>query len=291
MENSHQPQLEETKRHGSVLFPFTIYPCTIPKDFPSVALHWHKSMEVIFVKTGSMQVQLDTTVRTVCAGAICIVPPGALHGLRAINGQQAEYENIIFEPEFLGSGAADICARQYLIPLAAGRLLQPSYLSPGDAGYAHAAACLMRAEQFSEARTTGFELGVKAAMLELIAQLLVLQPQPPAAEPPGTTRLKLVLQQIQNNYAQPMTVGQVSDICGCSASHFMRWFREMTGSSFVSYLNEYRLAEAAKQLRSTEEKVLTIAQEAGFESLSNFNHQFKLRYGVTPREYRTSQTP
>lgn len=149
----------------------------------------------------------------------------------------------------------------------------------------------MRAEQFSEARTTGFELGVKAAMLELIAQLLVLQPQPPAAEPPGTTRLKLVLQQIQNNYAQPMTVGQVSDICGCSASHFMRWFREMTGSSFVSYLNEYRLAEAAKQLRSTEEKVLTIAQEAGFESLSNFNHQFKLRYGVTPREYRTGQTP
>ena len=63
----------------------------------------------------------------------------------------------------------------------------------------------------------------------------------------------------------------------------------MTGSSFVAYLNEYRLAEAAKRLRGSEEKVLTISQEVGFESLSNFNHQFKLRYGLTPREYRTGK--
>ncbi len=36
----------------------------------------------------------------------------------------------------------------------------------------------------------------------------------------------------------------------------------------------------------TDEKVLTIAHDTGFDSLSNFNRQFKARYGVTPREYR-----
>ena len=41
--------LQETKQHGAVRFPFNIYPCTIPGDFPQVALHWQDSMEIVFV--------------------------------------------------------------------------------------------------------------------------------------------------------------------------------------------------------------------------------------------------
>ena len=37
----------EEKEHGSALFPFNIYPCTIPDDFDSVPLHWQNSMELI----------------------------------------------------------------------------------------------------------------------------------------------------------------------------------------------------------------------------------------------------
>ncbi len=44
--------LQETKQHGAVRFPFNIYPCTIPRDFPQVALHWQDSMELVFVKRG-----------------------------------------------------------------------------------------------------------------------------------------------------------------------------------------------------------------------------------------------
>ena len=60
----------------------------------------------------------------------------------------------------------------------------------------------------------------------------------------------------------------------------------MTGDSFTSYVNDRRLAEAAEALRQTDDKILTISQDAGFMNPSNFNRQFKKRYGVTPREYR-----
>ena len=40
-----QERLREAKQHGAAWFPFNIYPCTIPKDFPQVALHWQDSME------------------------------------------------------------------------------------------------------------------------------------------------------------------------------------------------------------------------------------------------------
>ena len=48
---------QETKQHGSRLFPFNIYPCTIPLDFPAVPLHWHKEMELIYIKKGKGLIQ------------------------------------------------------------------------------------------------------------------------------------------------------------------------------------------------------------------------------------------
>ena len=75
-------------------------------------------------------------------------------------------------------------------------------------------------------------------------------------------------------------------VCSFSASHFMRWFRQMTGQSFVAFLNEFRLNAAAEALQATDETVLTIASRCGFENLSYFNRTFKAHFGTTPREYR-----
>ena len=43
-----------------------------------------------------------------------------------------------------------------------------------------------------------------------------------------------------------------------------------------------RLTSAAERLRRSDDKIVTIAEDAGFENLSNFNRQFKARYGMTP---------
>ena len=58
----NQERLRETKHHGAVRFPFNIYPCTIPGDFLQVPLHWHDSMELVFVKRGHGFIQMGVTV-------------------------------------------------------------------------------------------------------------------------------------------------------------------------------------------------------------------------------------
>ena len=45
------------------------------------------------------------------------------------------------------------------------------------------------------------------------------------------------------------------------------------------------------RLRATDRPVAQIAGECGFETLSHFNQQFKLRYGVSPREFRRLRPP
>lgn len=277
---------QEMKQHGSRLFPFNIYPCTIPGDFPTVALHWQKSMELIFIKKGYGQVQVSMEVMTAEQGDIFVIPPGTLHAMRRMPGYEMEYENIIFDVDFLGGGAADVCAQEYLVPLQAGKLLLPMRIRKNDGAYAAFERCLSEVEELCKWKQKGYELGVKSAMLYFLYLLVCRNPEPLQKETPDTERLKQVLQRVEQEYASDLTVPLAAQACGCSSSHFMRWFKQMTGTSFTAYLNERRLAAAAEALRHSDDKILSIAQRVGFSNLSNFNRQFLTRYGVTPREYR-----
>jgi len=61
------------------------------------------------------------------------------------------------------------------------------------------------------------------------------------------------------------------------------------GSSFIQYLKDYRLTMAARLLLASDESILMIAEEVGFDNLSYFNRAFKKKYAMTPREYRKNK--
>ena len=244
----NQASLQETKQHGAVRFPFNLYPCTIPGDFPQVALHWQESMELVFVKRGAGLVQVSAASCPAYQGDIFIFTPGTLHALRQAEGQRMEYENIIFELELLG-GAEDLCAEKYLLPLQSGRLRLPARLTPNDLCYLQAAACLREVEEANRAKLPGYELLVKGALLRFLSLLIAQGKQQLPAETADTQRLKAVLQWISVHYAEGLRVADAAGVCSFSSSHFMRWFRQMTGQSFISFLNEYRLNTAAEVLQ------------------------------------------
>ena len=91
----NQERLRETKHHGAVRFPFNIYPCTIPGDFLQVPLHWHDSMELVYVKKGSGIVQVGVNAYPAEQGDIYIFAPGTLHALHQ-RGQTAQLLDVRF---------------------------------------------------------------------------------------------------------------------------------------------------------------------------------------------------
>ena len=80
----NQASLQETKQHGAVRFPFNLYPCTIPGDFPQVALHWQESMELVFVKRGAGLVQVGAASCPAYQGDIFIFTPGTKSNAAAV---------------------------------------------------------------------------------------------------------------------------------------------------------------------------------------------------------------
>lgn len=277
--------LYENKQHGEKWFPFDIYPCTIPKDFPQVALHWQNSMELVFVKKGTGMVYVDLDPFTARAGDIFVFVPGMLHSLSQYPGEAMEYENIIFDVELLG-GSSDLCYQRYLLPLQSGRLPLPSRLAPGHPCYDIALEHLRRLENVNRERMLGYELQVKGLLLSLLSLLVSQSDGVPPSDNTDTRRLKTILQYVTMHYTETLPVAEAAAVCQCSPSHFMRWFKQMTGQGFTEYLNAYRLNTAAKLLRTTDDTVLAVAEQTGFKNLSYFNRAFKTHYGLTPKEYR-----
>ncbi len=281
----NRSSLQETKHHGEVRFPFNIYPCTIPGDFRQVAVHWQDSMELIYIKRGSGLVQTGAQVCTAQSGDIFVLTPGTLHAIRQAESCTMEYENIIFDVELLG-GAEDLCAEKYLLPLQSGRLALPEHITPDEVWYPQAADCLKEAEEANRCKQFGYELCIKGALLRFLALLIAQSKALPPAEKANTQRLRAVLQWISAHYSESVCVADAAALCQCSPNHFMRWFRQMTGQTFIIFLREYRLNAAAEALRTTEDTILSISEQCGFENLSYFNREFKAHFGMTPREYR-----
>jgi AraC-like DNA-binding protein len=84
-------------------------------------------------------------------------------------------------------------------------------------------------------------------------------------------------------------ISDVAAVADFSESHFMRYFKETMGTSFIDYLREYRLTMAARLLLASDASILSIAEEVGFDNLSYFNRAFKKEYGMTPSKYRKQE--
>lgn len=91
---------------------------------------------------------------------------------------------------------------------------------------------------------------------------------------------------INENYASDLTLQLVADQCCISREHFSRTFHKKVGMKFREYLMRMRLQHACNMLIYTNEQVLNIAVNTGFQGLRGFNRQFKEVFNITPMEYR-----
>ncbi|OMD88361.1 AraC family transcriptional regulator [Paenibacillus odorifer] len=95
-----------------------------------------------------------------------------------------------------------------------------------------------------------------------------------------------VLEYITKNYMMPVTIDFLADLCHLSTTHFRRKFHEIMGSAPLDFLNSTRIEEACKQLKSTDDSILSISEQVGFQSISSFNRCFSKLMGESPKQWR-----
>lgn len=142
-------------------------------------------------------------------------------------------------------------------------------------------------------RRRGYSWALRLKLIELLITVMRDRNFPISIrglKPMPTTRMQDVILYLQREFVNQVTVDDVLEFVPFSRSHFHALFKEETGETFVSYLSSLRCARAAELLSTTDQPIVEIALESGFNNLSHFYHVFKRRYGVPPRRYRLARS-
>lgn len=279
---------QEIKLHGNTAFPFNIYLCSIPLDFSAVPDHWHNDMEIIYIKKGSGIIRIDLISYHVSAGDIVLVCPGQLHSILQKADCTMEYENIIFQLEILITRQNDVCNEKYFLPLKQNKIILPHLIQRTEKNYRALSSHLDCIDELLKTDHPDNPLGVKGELYLFFHSLFTSHEKilPRVKENKSLDRLKTILKYVETNYADKMTIESIASATGFSKSHFMKFFKQNMGSSFIDYLNDYRLTMAARLLISSSADVIHVAGETGFDNVSYFNRLFKRKYDCTPMEFR-----
>ncbi len=99
--------------------------------------------------------------------------------------------------------------------------------------------------------------------------------------------LAFVEQNLSNSDAD---VGQMADACAVSRSVLQRRMKQLMGVSPADFLREARLKRACQLLKSGHSVVSDIAYQCGFSDPKYFSRCFRQSVGMSPSEYKNSQT-
>lgn len=140
----------------------------------------------------------------------------------------------------------------------------------------------------------------RAAFLEMEARLLrfalAVAPDGPGGrsrkaesvliETGGLNRVEQMALFIARRYTEPLTAEVISRTAGLHPNYAMALFKKALGLTLIDCVTQHRVSHAQRLLATTDEKIIAVALNSGFTSLSRFHEAFKRACGCAPKEYR-----
>jgi AraC-like DNA-binding protein len=133
-----------------------------------------------------------------------------------------------------------------------------------------------------------FRLKLLEFFVELVEHELE-QTRPEADASDAKQRLQLFLKETPSSELLEMNFNELAQRARCTSRHLGRIFQELVGMSFRNKRAEIRLERARELLATTDCKIVDVAMESGFKSLSLFNLMFARHFGVSPGRWRQKQ--
>lgn len=99
-------------------------------------------------------------------------------------------------------------------------------------------------------------------------------------------RILPVIEYIDKNYTERITLDDLSKTANLSSEHLCRVFKKVYGRTLGDYINFVRVSKAEKMLSTTEKTISEVALDTGFASLSYFNRVFKKYKNCSPSVYK-----
>lgn len=272
----------ENRSYGSSI-PFTGF---LTHNIEYLA-HWHNDLEIVYVMEGAIRMGVNSDTRVLRAGDLAVCSSGDIHFYDS-KEHKSTLILIIFNPSLIGYPAGWPLNFRLISPFIENRPANPE----DNAINSRLAAIMQELLQEHVRKLPQHEQLITGLLHELCALILrhlPLEPVNPHKDKRRITNMKImqeVLEYLDTNYMHPITLADAARHANMSLFYFSRFFKSISGMSYIAYLSSIRVNQAERLLLNTDKSILDIALECGFSNIRTFNRVFKQVKQRTPGELR-----
>ncbi len=280
-------ELKENKPHGTKDDPFSTYHIQNGGQSFQIPVHWHDELEIIYVKSGFLTVNISGENYIGKPGDAFVVSPGNLHFMGSQTGT-VDYFTFLFPLKYIAFRSDDMLDDKLIEPLNSGHLMISPEIKDTVKEQCEQLAGVYAAEIDKSESKIISQIRKKIILLQFIHELwkkgFIVENDTTGRN----TVEKEMVSYIQQNYTGKILLREFGEQFHLSEKYISRYFKEhfhITLSQYVTYL---RLEHAKQMLQETDISVTEVAMQSGYQNISYFIRSFKKTYGVSPLKYRKS---
>lgn len=293
MEHIEKLNLEKDRKEiqprGSAAFPFSTYESVMKNyELGYLEWHWHTDFQFVYLTSGTCTFRINNYEFLLSEGMGIFINSNCLH-MAESEDKNATLIHVIFDPSVIAGCLGSVIDLRYVSPIRKNRNLPYILLSEHIAWqkeileYLHAIYDLhVNEESPNELDVTILLLHIWKLLFDHLDQNIRHgQPQD------NYERIKIILAYIMEHYQNPLTLEEIAAQIHLSKVECCKFFKKHMNCTIFSYLNDYRLRQAATALLNEPQlSVSEIAYRYGFSSTSSFIEKFRKKTGLTPLKYR-----
>lgn len=238
--------------------------------------HSHEEYEINYVSTGQAVMQIEGHEVTIHQGQCVVIPPNKKHSFWVVSKAGCRLTQLEMSLEMKNQD------EEFLMK--EGKIWN-FYLIKNCEEITPLIERIARAFRKEESEHNEFLMKISAIEMMIILNDYINQDERKISFC-MTAELKQAVDWIQEHFDEPVNLEAVAEQAGISSRYLRKYFSEVMGKTCIQYITELRMEKAKHLLWETNESILNIAMETGYENAQYFSRVFRREEGITPKTYR-----
>lgn len=249
-------------------------------------LHWHRQLEILFVMSGEITVNINNKVYVLREKDLIIINPSDIHSTASNNSNNTvlalQIDPYIFNRFISGFSDLEFNCKSF----------ESDDFSQKKYDYIRWILAKLVWELNKKKKGYSFITG---ELLLKLARYLYLNfsskgTNKKSQEFVSKDKIDRILKDMDENYEKGITLSELADKNDLSVHYLSRIIKESIGFTFQEYIDRKKLQRAVTLLIETNKTITEIAYESGFPNLKSLSRLIKREHGCTPGDYRNRHT-
>lgn len=268
-------------------FPYTMH----ERDLSNFTIpwHWHEELEFNYAYKGSIVIETVNQIYTIQQGEAYFINTNIMNTKRKEEQSLTAVEHAhLFHPILLTGHHRSIYESKYLNPVLKNQSIEVIILTKSTESGKKFLEILHTLTRLYNTENPEFQIRnlLSQAWLVLVEEIEAQQRKNIFSISYAHERTKNILSFIHKHYSEKISIADISAYAKISTKECIRSFKNTFHQTPMDYLIHYRIEQAKKLLRETDESITNIAFMTGFNNSAYFGKTFKKYTGITPKGFR-----